>query len=300
MTDHTTSQPTKPLIEIAGYRDPDDEVTTQTFVNGEPIVVDRETVVDPGAGYPYDLSEWRRNTFEVGQGDGSPAWKRAVITYYQWAEGKYTRNDMTPAVNMETSVTAVDQFTITEWIGEAEFPTDGMLTGASSGDDLARDNTLRAGWALFAVQAYHALTRRQRMLDGLRDPHRIAPATAAEHSAAATAVGAYAQLTSPNASIENLPNLVADLLSNLHHLADAFEIELAWPLTEEEAAADDAHATLAGLIADLGRAYPVWIAAHPELTDPRTFAQVHETAYERYVEEVTGEFDPEVLVQATT
>jgi hypothetical protein len=284
----------KVFIEIAGYRDPDGEVYIDTFANGQPAAVIREDIVDPGAGYPYPLSEWRRNIFDVGRGPGSPAWKRAMINNYHFAEDKYTENDMLPAQDREPEVTAVDQFTVERWIGDGK-----LILEPDNKAEIFANNTIRAGQALFAVQAYHAMRQRQNLLDGLRDPHRIAPVTSTQYAAAAAAVGAYAQLTAPNASVENLPNLVMDLLADMQHLADAKDVELAAPLDNSDGTTSDGttsantvhelQITMVSLRDDLLRAYPVWVGVTDELATSYNIDKIDITAYGRYMEEVTGD-----------
>lgn len=275
-----------PRVEVAAYRDPDDLTVIEVFVNG--IKVDAHTdVVDPGRGYPYALTEWRSRASGIGWGAGSDAWKRAVIGWYIHAEDDYTTNDMTTAADAQPGVEDIELLDPNMWVG------DGVLSAAQAGPGLVADNTIQAGWALFAVKAFHHRLSAHEQMPGLRDPARLVPVTVRLYEAANDAVGAYAQLTMPGAGPGDLPAAVRDLLTDLHHLADAKNICLAMPPEPGRPVALDT--LIHGLVAHLRIAGPAW--AEGLRNDPTgpyepgelaNFPELLEAAYRRYQNDVLG------------
>jgi hypothetical protein len=279
MTDTNATEST-PIVEIAGYRDPDGDVTLRVFVNGvetTPVV----DIVDPGKSGPCKLSEWREHLLPLENSTGSPQWRKAVVEFHYDAEDcGHTTEDRTTATNPQPGVSDLTRLDPGLWIGSGELADKPVTV-----EQVAANYTTRAGWALFAVLAHHSRTAFGHRMFGLRDPYRLVPITGT-YPAAAEAVAGYAQLTSPGARIEELVVVLRDLLSDLRHLADARGIALAAPIDDQSPELARAIHTL---IAD-----PAWVqgaaedATAPNVVFPE-FHEINHSAYARYLEEVTVE-----------
>jgi hypothetical protein len=257
------------------------------FVNGTKVDAHIH-IVDPGRGYPYSLAEWRSRASAIGWGAGSDAWKRAVIGWYIDAEEAYTTNDLTTAADAQPGVDDIELLDPAVWIG------DGELIAAEAGPELVADNTIQAGWALFAVKAFHHCLSTGERMEGVRDPARLVPQTVRLHEPASHAVASFGQLTMPIAGPGQLPMVTQDLLTDLHHLADAKNISLAMP-PEPGQSPVALHTLMAGLVAHLRITSPAWAEAmRTDSTgpyDPRNlanFPELLEAAYQRYQAEVTS------------
>lgn len=279
-------------VRVAGYRDPDGDTELTVFVNGVPVnpVID---IIDPGRSGPYPLSEWREQLYDLETADGPDAWKQAMVAFYLRAEqGSYVYNDTQTARDMQPGINAIDRLDPALWIDnriavpDPEDETSGMryrlICSPLTPDQWVYNNTVRAGWALAAVCAYHGwktghVYELPAELAERDEKHGVEfmPALGAEDGALAAAVTAYRQ----HVSASTLGELTTDLLGDLRHLADAKNIVLA--------ASDDAplYTTMHRLITHLRKAFATTWKEATEMD----FDDMRHTAYRRYVEEITGD-----------
>lgn len=206
-TTGTTGTPagaaTEPRIEIAGYRDPDGEITLAVFLNGVQVQNVLTWIADPGTVTPYPLSQWRAEARHATQADGTPAWTAQVIDFYTLAEKNHTIDDTHPATDAQPDVTAVADFDPQKWDGDHE----SRNTGEPA--DIVHDNTRHAGFALAAVTAAHRAIQAGATNTGTAGATRLAYAHA---------VG-YVDTAS-------LSIILTDLFTDLRHLADARSLDL--------------------------------------------------------------------------
>jgi hypothetical protein len=197
------------------------------------------------------------------------------------------------AKDAQPGVMDINQLDPQLWIGAGAY-----VTAAESGPELVADNTIRAGWALFAVKAFHHRLTTAKLMEGLRDPARLVPQTQRQWEPARDAVAAFAQLTMPTAGPGDLPTAVQYLLTDLYHLSSA----KAHSRDESSGAPDHSPTALDPLIdtltGQLQNASPAWaqgLSDDPSgpydphhLGDPEKMRQI---AYRRCHEEATGLLD---------
>ncbi len=294
---HPTDEPRSnngDSVHIAGYRDPDGEVTLHAFVDGKEVK-SFEHIVDPGAGYPYPLSEWRKNLRELEVADMPDAVKTILIGYYVNAEDRYTQDDMYPARDMQPRVRDLDALDPALWINNGIADPDDANDDKGATDRAVLieqpevvehwicNNTVRAGWALAALKAYAA--RKQGQLYQM--PPELREHDEASHARPFLPVDV---LTPEAAAVITyrqhvggcyFTDTVAELLGALRHLADAKDIIIAEPIDEDT---PHLHATLAQLINDIRDASTAaWSGALA-----LTFDLLSEEAYESYLSEVAS------------
>lgn len=255
----------KHRIEIAGYHDPDDEITLTVFLDGTRYDHALIDITDPGAGYPYPLSEWRTNSFHAAGAGGSPAWTAQVLDNLAAAEERgYTTDDTTPARNPQPDITDLTQLDPARWRG------DGTCRSTGEQDDTEHDNTLRAGQALTALLAYHHAT------------HQPADQPADQVTAATAARQAYHDATA--STDRALGELLTDLLADIRHLADAVHVNLDYPPSPTD---PEPRTTLGALLTALRHAAQT--AWAEEIEDGWTWDEAEHTAHTLYSEELRGE-----------
>lgn len=247
-----------PKVEISGYRDPDGDVTLTVIVNGTKIDNVLIDIADPGAGYPYPLSEWRENMFRAWLTGASPTWTAAAEQYYRMAEDRYTLDDTMPAKDMQPGV-AVAQLDIEAWSG------DGKLRYGDGREAAEHDNTLRAAWALTAVLAAHDAMR-----DGA-DTLRVAEIARTTFEA--------------TVGTDEFHTSVQDLISDLWHLADARHFSF---YTQPGEDADELTRVVWMLVQALREAVTgPWA---DRIEDGRTWDDIVTSAFRCYSEELRGQW----------